>query len=65
MVFHFTLPKGTQPSGLSFYFAKGDAAQWSFLLLCQKERNPVVFPFTFHVHASTCVMYFVFIQSQN
>jgi hypothetical protein len=24
MVFHFTLPKRMQPSGLSFYFAKGD-----------------------------------------
>jgi hypothetical protein len=46
VVFHFTLPKETQPNGLSFYIAKRDTTQWSFLLLCQRGRSPVVFPFT-------------------
>jgi hypothetical protein len=42
----FTLPKGTQPNGLSFYFAKDDATQWSFILLFQKEHGPIVISFT-------------------
>jgi hypothetical protein len=61
--YHFTFVlKGTQPSGLSFHCAKWDATQYSSLLLCQRGRNPVVFPCTclmlissyiyFHVHAS-------------
>jgi hypothetical protein len=45
--FHLVLvPKGTQPSDLSLLNAKRDATQWSFLLLCQRGCNPVVFPFT-------------------
>jgi hypothetical protein len=60
MVFHFFMPKGMQPNGLSHHIAKGtqfngllhhiakgDTAQWSFVLLCQKGRSPVVFHFTF------------------
>jgi hypothetical protein len=56
--FHFIVPKGTQPSGLSHLNAKWgasqwsftshyqrDAAQWSFTLPCLSKRSQVVFQF--------------------
>jgi hypothetical protein len=65
MVFHFFMPKGMQPNGLSHHIAKGtqfnglldhiakgDTAQWSFVLLCQRGRSPVVFHFTFSLSFS-------------
>jgi hypothetical protein len=47
MVFRFTLPKGTQPSGLPFYFLSFIFTFSLFISHCQRGSSPMVFHISF------------------